>query len=64
MKLSFSPLTSLGGAKSSKSQAIAVLVSDSLSLSGIAADIDKHTRGWEKPSDHVPVWADLDLETA
>ncbi|WP_102867724.1 exodeoxyribonuclease III [Pseudovibrio exalbescens] len=21
--------------------------------------IDKHVRGWEKPSDHVPVWADL-----
>ena len=20
------------------------------------AAIDKHTRGWEKPSDHVPVW--------
>ena len=20
------------------------------------AEIDKHTRGWEKPSDHVPVW--------
>jgi len=26
-----------------------------------AAGIDKHVRGWEKPSDHVPVWADLDL---
>ena len=24
-----------------------------------AADIDKAPRGWEKPSDHVPVWADL-----
>ncbi len=23
--------------------------------------IDKHTRGWEKPSDHVPVWIELDL---
>lgn len=22
--------------------------------------IDKHTRGWEKPSDHVPVWIDYD----
>ncbi|GGB54359.1 exodeoxyribonuclease III [Roseibium aquae] len=21
--------------------------------------IDKHVRGWEKPSDHVPVWVDL-----
>jgi exodeoxyribonuclease-3 len=26
-----------------------------------AAGIDKHVRGWEKPSDHVPVWADLEL---
>ncbi|TCT02856.1 exodeoxyribonuclease III [Aquabacter spiritensis] len=25
----------------------------------IAAGIDKHVRSWEKPSDHVPVWADL-----
>jgi len=26
--------------------------------------IDSYVRAWEKPSDHVPVWADLDLETA
>jgi len=26
-----------------------------------ACDIDKHTRGWERPSDHVPVWIELDL---
>lgn len=38
---------------------------DHLLLSPQAADrlrgvgIDKHTRSWEKPSDHVPVWADL-----
>ena len=25
-----------------------------------AAGIDKYVRGWEKPSDHVPVWALLD----
>jgi len=42
---------------------------DHLLLSPQAADrlvsvgIDKHVRAWEKPSDHVPVWADLDLET-
>lgn len=36
-------------------------------LSPLAADrltafgIDKHTRGWEKPSDHVPVWVELDV---
>lgn len=23
------------------------------------ADIDKHVRDWEKPSDHVPVWVDV-----
>ena len=26
----------------------------------VAAGIDKFTRGWEKPSDHVPVWIELD----
>ena len=26
----------------------------------LAAGIDRHTRGWEKPSDHVPVWLELD----
>ena len=24
-----------------------------------SAGIDKFTRGWEKPSDHVPVWVEL-----
>ena len=24
-----------------------------------ACGIDKHVRGWEKPSDHVPVWAEF-----
>lgn len=28
---------------------------DRLTLTGI----DKHVRGWEKPSDHIPVWVDL-----
>jgi exodeoxyribonuclease-3 len=27
----------------------------------VGAGIDKHVRAWEKPSDHVPVWVDLDL---
>jgi exodeoxyribonuclease-3 len=41
---------------------------DHLLLSPAAADalhaagIDRHVRTWEKPSDHVPVWIDLDLE--
>ena len=40
---------------------------DHLMLSPQAADglaqcgIDRHVRGWEKPSDHVPVWIDLEL---
>jgi exodeoxyribonuclease-3 len=28
----------------------------------VAAGIDRQVRGWEKPSDHVPVWVDLSLE--
>jgi exodeoxyribonuclease III len=42
---------------------------DHLLLSPAAADtlsdagIDRHVRSWEKPSDHVPVWIDLDIET-
>lgn len=41
---------------------------DHLLLSPHAADrlmtagIDKHVRAWEKPSDHVPAWIELDLE--
>jgi exodeoxyribonuclease-3 len=40
---------------------------DHLLLSPIATDrlskagIDRHVRTWEKPSDHVPVWIDLDI---
>ncbi|MBV8699614.1 MAG: exodeoxyribonuclease III, partial [Bradyrhizobium sp.] len=43
---------------------------DHMLMSPQAADrlidvgIDSYVRGWEKPSDHVPVWADLDLEAA
>jgi exodeoxyribonuclease-3 len=43
---------------------------DHLLLSPQASDrlidvgIDAYVRAWEKPSDHVPVWIDLDLETA
>src|SRR5205814_3979266 len=42
---------------------------DHLMLSAHAADrltatgIDRHVRGWERPSDHVPVWADLAFES-
>jgi exodeoxyribonuclease-3 len=27
----------------------------------VAAQVDRFTRGWEKPSDHVPVWIELDV---
>jgi exodeoxyribonuclease-3 len=43
------------------------LLIDHLLLSPQAADrlvgagIDRFPRGWEKPSDHVPVWVELDL---
>lgn len=43
---------------------------DHLLLSPQATDrlvnvgVDRYLRSWEKPSDHVPVWADLDLEAA
>ena len=30
----------------------------------IDAGIDSYVCAWEKPSDHVPVWIDPDLETA
>ena len=42
---------------------------DHLLLSSQAADrltaagIDKHVRSWERPSDHVPVYADFDIKT-
>jgi exodeoxyribonuclease-3 len=29
-----------------------------------SAGIDKHVRSWERPSDHVPVYADLAIESA
>jgi exodeoxyribonuclease-3 len=41
---------------------------DHVLLSPTAADalknvgIDRHVRAWEKPSDHVPVWVDLEIE--
>jgi len=42
---------------------------DHMLLSPAAADclttagIDRHVRSWEKPSDHVPVWLDLAIDT-
>ena len=43
---------------------------DHLLLSPQASDrltnvgVDSYVRAWEKPSDHVPVWVDFDLEKA
>ena len=43
---------------------------DHMLLSPPAADalatagVDRHVRAWEKPSDHVPVWIDLDIAPA
>jgi exodeoxyribonuclease-3 len=28
----------------------------------VSAGIDRHVRSWDKPSDHAPVWVDLDIE--
>lgn len=36
------------------------LVSDALRANAIAADIDREPRTWERPSDHAPVWVQLD----
>jgi len=39
-----------------------VLMSPQATDRFVGAGIDKHVRGWEKPSDHVPVYVDLDIE--
>ncbi|MCK9915256.1 exodeoxyribonuclease III [Microbacteriaceae bacterium K1510] len=39
-----------------------VLMSPQATDRFVDAGIDKHVRGWEKPSDHVPVYVDLDIE--
>jgi exodeoxyribonuclease-3 len=41
-----------------------LLLSPQASDTLAAGGVDKHVRAWEKPSDHVPVWIDLDLEAA
>jgi exodeoxyribonuclease-3 len=38
-----------------------MLLSSQASDRLVRAGIDRHVRTWEKPSDHVPVWVDLDL---
>jgi exodeoxyribonuclease-3 len=41
-----------------------VLLSPQASDRLMSAGIDKHVRSWEKPSDHVPVWVELDMAPA
>ena len=36
-----------------------VLASQALMASSLNAGIDKEPRGWERPSDHTPVWAEF-----
>jgi len=38
-----------------------LLVSPQAADKLVAAGIDKTPRGWEKPSDHTPVWCEIDL---
>ena len=40
-----------------------LLVSPQASDRLVTVGIDKHVRAWEKPSDHVPVWAEFDFDT-
>jgi exodeoxyribonuclease III len=35
------------------------LLNDKLKKRLVAAGVDKHVRGWEKSSDHAPVWVEL-----
>jgi exodeoxyribonuclease-3 len=36
-----------------------LLLSPSLATRLVAANVDREDRGWEKPSDHAPTWAEL-----
>ena len=40
---------------------IAVILSAQATDLSVSCRIDKHVRGWEKPSDHVPVIVELDI---
>jgi exodeoxyribonuclease-3 len=41
-----------------------LLLSPSIAPHLAAAQVDRHVRGWEKASDHAPVWIELDLKPA
>ncbi len=38
-----------------------VLISDALKVKCTAAEIDREPRTWDRPSDHAPVWIELDV---
>jgi exodeoxyribonuclease-3 len=27
----------------------------------VGCEVDKYVRDWEKPSDHVPIWTEIDI---
>ena len=37
-----------------------LLLSPALSPWLVAAGVDRHVRGWDRASDHAPVWIELD----
>jgi exodeoxyribonuclease-3 len=41
-----------------------LLLSPSIAPRLAAAQVDRHVRGWEKASDHAPVWIELDMKPA
>jgi len=41
-----------------------LLLSASVAPRLLAAEVDRHVRGWEKASDHAPVWIELDAAAA
>lgn len=38
-----------------------LLLSSTVADTILAAEVDRHVRGWEKASDHAPVWVEVDI---
>jgi exodeoxyribonuclease-3 len=38
------------------------LLSPQIAAKLISGGVDRHVRGWEKTSDHAPVWIEIDLK--
>jgi exodeoxyribonuclease III len=49
------------GRRTTASASIIALLSPQAADRLVGCRIDKHVRGWEKPSDHVPVVIELDV---